>query len=268
MPPSRTNPFRTGVTVDNEFFTDRSAEVGRIKHTLSSPAARLLVFGHRRMGKSSAIARAIRRVRAKKGLAFLADLSTASMAVDMANRIMESATRALGRTWKDLAGDWAARVGTTLKLTTDAKTGLIIPSLELGLRRADASEQRQTLGRVLDAVNDMAAARKRTVGIALDEFQEITKLGGEDAEWHLRGVMQSHQHVSYVLSGSEPHLIQRMLGPKRAFYNMLDVLHFGPMDAGHLAGWIEDRMHGAGVKARGVGAYIVALAGPRTVCCR
>jgi hypothetical protein len=269
--PGRPNPFRTSVTVDAEFFTDRADEVARIRRALTTPAARLLVYGHRRMGKSSAIARAIRQIGASrgggKGLAFLADLSTTSTAVDIANRIMESATRALGRTWKDLAADWVTRVGATLKLTPDAKTGLVIPSLEVGLRRADQAEQRQTLERVLDAVDAMAAARRRTIGIALDEFQEITKvsqLGGEDAEWHLRGVMQRHEHVSYVLAGSEPHLIQRMIGPKRAFYNMLEVLAFGPMDADHLARWIEERMRGAGVKAADVGRYIVELAGPGT----
>ncbi len=55
-----------------------------------------------------------------------------------------------------------------------------------------------------------------------------------------------------------------MVEPKRAFYNMLDVLHFGPIDPKHLARWIESRMEGAGVAAHGVGAYIAELAGPRT----
>lgn len=264
MPQSRQNPFRAGVTVDGQFFTDRAVELDRIKQALTTPAARLLLYGERRMGKSSAIGRAIRQIQAKKGLAFLADLSTASTAVDIANRIMESATRALGRTWKDIATDWVTRVSARMTLVPDARTGLVLPSLDVGLRKADAAEQRQTLEHVLDAVNGMAEARKCTIGIALDEFQEIVKLGGEDAEWHLRGVVQRHQHVGYVFSGSEPHLIQRMIGPKRAFYNMFDVLHFGPIDAAHLARWIEARMEGAGVSAHGVGAYIVDLAGPRT----
>ena len=264
MPTARPNPFRTSGTVDDEHFTDRATEVAQIKRALTTAGAKLLVYGHRRTGKTSAIERAIRQVRARRGIAFLADLSTASTGVDMANRILESATRALGRTWKDVATDWATRLGAKVTISPDTHTGILIPSIELGLRKAGRAEQRQTLERVLDAVNAMAAAKRRTIGIALDEFQEITRLGGDAAEWHLRGVVQRHRAVSYVFSGSEPHLIQRMIGPKRAFYGLLDVLHFGPIDAEHLARWIEERMAGSGVKAAGVGSYIVQLAGPRT----
>ena len=41
-------------------------------------------------------------------------------------------------------------------------------------------------------------------------------------------------------------------------------MHVGPIAAEHLASWLEDRLNGAGVTAPGVGARIVAAAGPRT----
>jgi hypothetical protein len=76
--------------------------------------------------------------------------------------------------------------------------------------------------------------------------------------------MQHHQHVSYVLAGSQAHIIERMLDKGRAFYGLADQLQFGPIDPGHLSKWIDSRMTRGGVSARGVGAAIVALAGPRT----
>lgn len=258
------NPFRASGTVDNEFFTDRSTEMRRIRTALTQPASKLLVYGHRRMGKSSAIQRAVRRIGRAGGYALVADLSTSSTVADMANRLLEAATKALGRTWREAATELARRVGATLKLTPDPASGLVLPSFEIGLRRANIEEQRESLGRVLDAINDMALARDLTVGVALDEFQEIAKFGGEDAEWHLRGVIQHHQHASYILAGSKPHLIRRMLDKERAFYDMLDVLHFGPMDPAHLTRWIEHRMANAGVQATGTGERIVTVAGPRT----
>jgi AAA+ ATPase superfamily predicted ATPase len=264
MSEQKNNPFRVSGTVDNEYFTDRGTELRRIRAALRQPGAKLLVYGHRRMGKSSAVERAVRQTTGMKGHAFAADLSTASTVVDMANRVMEAATRTLGRRWREVASDLVGRVGGTLKLTTDPRTGMVVPSFEVALRRADVEDQRASLGRVLDAVNEMARARGVTIGIALDEFQEIARFGGEDAEWHLRGVIQHHQHVSYVLAGSKPHLIRRMLEKGRAFYDMLEVLHFGPMDSAHLSRWIEERMAKAGVGAGGVGPRVVEVAGPRT----
>ena len=76
----------------------------------------------------------------------------------------------------------------------------------------------------------LAGDRAITLGIVLDEFQEISRFGGESAEWHLRGIIQHHQHVSYVLAGSQAHIIERMLDQGRAFYGLADHLQFGPID--------------------------------------
>ena len=95
------NPFRIHGVVSEQFFTDRAGEVNRILKTLAEPAAKLLVYGPRRMGKTSAIVRAIARRQAEGGVAFLADMSTASTLVDIANRLLDAAGRALGAKWKD-----------------------------------------------------------------------------------------------------------------------------------------------------------------------
>lgn len=62
-------------------------------------------------------------------------------------------------------------------------------------------------------------------------------------------------------------LIENMLGRWRAFYGLLDKLAFGPIDADHMASWIDVRLaeHGVvGELAGATGATIVAGAGPRT----
>jgi RecA/RadA recombinase len=258
------NPFRIHGVVAQPFFTDRAAELARILKTLREPAAKLLVYGPRRMGKTSALVRAIALHQAKGGVAFLADMSTASTVADIANRILEAAGRALGRKWKDAISDLVQRMQATLKLTPDPHSGTIIPSLDVSLRAAPLEEQRTSLAKTLDSIDGLAKARRTTIGIVLDEFQEIHKFGGEAAEWHLRGVIQQHQRVSYVLAGSQAHLIERMLDQGRAFYGLADQLQLGPIDPAHLARWIDDRMTRGGVKAAGIGAAIVALAGPRT----
>jgi hypothetical protein len=258
------NPFRIHGAVSGPYFTDRAAELKVIVRALTEPSAKLLVFGERRVGKTSTLLAAIARVQARKGHALLVDLSTASTVADVAARVLEGASRGLGRGWKDLAETVVRHVKATVTVRPDPATGLLIPSFQVEARRADVGEQQRTLGQVLDAIEALAARKRTTVGIVLDEVQELHALGGEQAEWHLRGVIQHHQHIAYVLAGSRPSVLKEMIGEGRAFFGMLDTMAFGPIEPEHLATWIDARLGAARVSGRGTGAACVALAGPRT----
>lgn len=264
-PPGRqAAPFEIHAFAHDEYFTDRADEVARVIQTITTPGEKLLLYGARRMGKTSILHRAVQRARDGGHAAIIADLSTASSVTDIGNRILEAATKELGRRWSDFATELVKRLRATLRFTPDAKTGLIIPSFELSLRSADIDSQRNELARALDTIEGMARERETGIGIVLDEFQELHRFGGDSAEWHLRGVIQAHRHVSYVLAGSEQELIRRMLQEGRALYGLLDTLHVGPIDPGHLARWIDERLAGHGVPAEDVGREIIALVGPRT----
>jgi hypothetical protein len=257
------NPFRIGGAVAGRHFTDRAAERRRMQRALTSPQAHLLVFGPRRMGKTSTL-RVVQDDLIKDGRhVIMADLSTASAVSDMTNRILQAAVKALGRRWHDALPKLIQRLTVKVGLTPDP-SGVLIPSLDVAMRDADIDEQRSTVASTLDAIERLAASKRTRIGVILDEFQEIHRFGGEQAEAHLRGIIQHHKHVSYVLAGSDERLIRAMIGPHRPFYKLLEPLAFGPMDLEHLAGWIEERMRAAGVRADGLGAHIVALAGPRT----
>lgn len=258
------NPFRIHGTVEGEFFTNRKHELEIFRRILNEPAAKMVVYGRRRMGKSSTLENAVRQVNAKGGHALLADISTASTVTDIGNRILASAARSVGRRWHEIAKDLIGRLQGAVKLAPDPATGLLLPSFDVGLRQDSLETQRQSMAQVLDALNAIAESRKTHIGLVLDEFQEITKFGGEDAEWHLRGVVQRHKRVSYILAGSEEHLIRAMLKSGRAFYNMLDQHHFGPIDRLHLSGWIDDRMASIGLSSQFIGEACMGLAGPRT----
>jgi len=258
------NPFRIHGIVEGDYFADRAEELKRMINTMTEPGSKLLVYGPRRMGKTSAILNAVDTINKNGGHAFLADLSTASTAVDMGNRILAAASGIMGKKWRGFITDVVSRLNVTVSLTPDSATGIPLPSVDINLRGDDTGKQRQTLSGVLDAINLTTKARNISVGIALDEFQEIHKFGGETAEWDLRASIQKHGHVGYVLSGSREHLIQRMMGPKGALYKMVDKMPFGPIDPCHLAEWIDTRMLGAKREVRGMGDRIVQLAGPRT----
>ncbi len=259
------NPFRIDGVVTPPHFTDRAAEVARIRDVLRSPPAKLLVYGPRRMGKTSAILVASQAAERDGAHVVRADLSTASSVADVTNRLLVAAVRSVGRSWKDLASVFVERLRISVGLRPDPVTGLALPTLDASLRAGDADAQRETLGSALDTLDQLANERNVRLGIILDEFQEIHRLGGEAAEWHLRGILERHTHVSYVLAGSRTALIHRMISePARAFYKLLEVLHLGPMEDEHFARWIDEGMASAGRPAPGVGARCLEVAGPRT----
>jgi hypothetical protein len=253
------NPFRIGVHVSGAYFTDRAAEVKRIRRAFMEPT-RLLVFGPRRMGKSSAIAVASERARREGALVVRADLSTASTLVDVANRLLHSLSAQREPGWlARLAGSLAA----TVSLTVDPVTGA--PRIIFGAeaRQAPLERQRRSLETVVEA---LAAEGKEAgrVGVVLDEFQAIVRFGGEEAEWHLRDLMQRHDELSFVCAGSEVSLVKEMLEEHRAFFRMFELLRVGPVDPEHLGRWIDARLEKAGVTPDGAGAAAVERAGPRT----
>jgi hypothetical protein len=259
------NPFRIDGVVTPPHFTNRAAEVARIREVLRSPPSKLLVYGPRRMGKTSAILVATEAAKRDGAYVVRADLSTASSIADVTNRLLAAAVRGVGRGWKDLASVFVERLRISVGLRPDPVTGMALPMLDASLRAADADAQRETLGSALDTLERLAAERKSRLGVILDEFQEIHRLGGEAAEWHLRGVMERHTHVSYVVAGSRTGLIHRMISePGRAFYKLLEVLYLGPMEDGHFGRWVDERMGATGRPAPGLGARCLEVAGPRT----
>ena len=259
------NPFRIDGIVTPPHFTNRASEVARIRDVLRSPPSKLLVYGPRRMGKTSAILVATQSAERDGAHVVRADLSTASSMADVTNRLLVAAVRSVGRSWKDLASVFVERLRISVGLRPDPVTGIALPTLDASLRSADADAQRETLGSTLDTLNQLAAERNARLGIILDEFQEIHRLGGEAAEWHLRGILERHDHVSYVVAGSRTALIHRMISePGRAFYKLLEVLHLGPMEDAHFARWVDEQMEATGRPAPGMGARCLEVAGPRT----
>ncbi|HSR41621.1 MAG TPA: ATP-binding protein, partial [Longimicrobiales bacterium] len=105
------NPFHIHGVVERPYFTDRKEEIARIRQALAEPGAKLLVYGERRMGKTSALRVAMAEHAAAGGASCLADFSTATSHADLANRILGAATRALSRRWRDVIQDLAGRLG-------------------------------------------------------------------------------------------------------------------------------------------------------------
>ena len=257
-------PFPHHSSTHGELFTDRADELARLHSAITSPGARLLLHGPRRMGKTALLHRALARAHDQGAAAFIADLSTASSPVDLANRVMESATRALRRRWTDTASEFVRRLKAVLSFSPDITTGLIIPSFELSLRSDTPDAQRDTLLKVLDAIEAMAREHDTPIAIILDESQELHQLGGKPLMAQLRASMEHHTHVSYILSTSDSAFVQQLAEPAHPLFGLLDHLALGPIESTHFARWIDERLSALGVISHGVGSESIELVGPRT----
>ena len=108
----------------------------------------------------------------------------------------------------------------------------------------------------------LAADRKRTVVIALDEFQAIDGFDGGSVEHALRAAAQHQRQVGYVFAGSEPSLMERMIGPRRPFYKAGPIMRLQKIPEDVFAEFIEARFGKSGLRPEpGLGAAIVDLAG-------
>jgi hypothetical protein len=117
-------------------------------------------------------------------------------------------------------------------------------------------------GEVFSLPARLAESRGRRVAIALDEFQAIGAFDGGTVEHALRAAVQQQREVGYVFAGSEPSLMERMLGAKRPFYKAGPVMRLEKIPADEFADFVESRFARSGVRAEaGLGAAVVDLAG-------
>jgi hypothetical protein len=78
----------------------------------------------------------------------------------------------------------------------------------------------------------------------------------------MRAAVQHQREVGYVFAGSEPSLMERMLGPRRPFYKAGPVMRLEKIPADEFAAFVEARFAQSGMKPEaGLGATIVELAG-------
>jgi len=253
------NPFRTGEVVFDEFFTDRADEVARVRRAMRG-RERLLLHGERRLGKSSVIRQASLPLQKEGATVIWVDLWTTRSLEEVIRRTVAAVP--YGWALKDRFQLALARFGLEPRVTVDSRGA---PGFSLGAfaRALSGEEARERFRSLLETLDDLAEHAEQPVVLVLDEFQqlEVIEEGGGAL---LRGLMQHARNLSFVLAGSTLSLIDELVGPRGPFFN-IERLDVGPIEADHLAGWIEDRLRTSGVASvGGVGEVIVGRAAPRT----
>ena len=254
------NPFVYGEVVPAAAFVDRVAELDRLVADLSA-SQKVFLISPRRYGKSSLIRRALAAV--SRGGALTVEVTVASFSSYVA--FLEGYARALvaAETRWDRARAWlreAVRSASAeVRQAPDSAGGAVAVSFPGVRTDRDISRLAQE---VFALPARLAETRGRKVVVALDEFQAIAGFNGGSVEHALRAAVQHQRQVGYVFAGSEPSLMERMLGPRRPFYKAGPVMRLDKIPAGEFAAFIDERFTASGMKPEtGLGAAIVDLAG-------
>ena len=255
------NPFVYGEIVPATAFVDREVELDRLTGDLLA-GQKVFLISPRRYGKSSLVGQALRAA-AKHG-ALTVDVTVSSYSSYVS--FLEGYARALlsVETRVDKARGWLrdmlGGVRSEMRLEPDGAghTQLAV-SFPAARTEKDVSHLAQE---VFALPGRIAAARRRRLAIALDEFQAIGAFNGGSVEHALRAAVQHQRQVGYVFSGSEPALMERMLGRSRPFYKAGPVMRLQKIPAERFAPFLEARFRATGIKpVADFGMAVVELAG-------
>ena len=255
------NPFVYGEVVPGEAFVGREVELDRLIGDLTA-GQKVFLISPRRYGKSSLVRQAFDGL-ARRG-ALTVEVTVSSYSSYLA--FLEGYARALAalETKWDRARTWltGAIQSTRPELRYEPKdTGLGRVSVAFPSVRNDRDVNRLA-NEIFALPGQVALARKRPVVVALDEFQAIEAFNGGSVEHALRAAAQHQRQVGYVFAGSEPSLMEKMIGPRRPFYKAGPVIRLEKIPADVFAGFLERRFTKSGIKPEpGLGAAIVDLAG-------
>jgi len=255
------NPFIYGEVVPAAAFVDRVVELDRLVGDLTA-AQKIFLISPRRYGKSSLIRRALATM-ARRG-ALTVDVTVSSFSSYVA--FLEGYARALvaAETQGSRARTWLREVVRSARADVRyAPNSSPLGGLTVSFPTARSDREISRLAEEVFALPArLAEAQGRKVVVALDEFQAIGGFNGGAVEHAMRAAVQHQREVGYVFAGSEPSLMERMLGPKRPFYKAGPVMRLEKIPAEEFAAFIDQRFAKSGIRAEpGLGAAVVELAG-------
>jgi AAA+ ATPase superfamily predicted ATPase len=224
------NPFSYSDYVTGEAFCDRATEQKDLIYYARN-SQNVLLYSHRRMGKTSLVHQVIHRLKKAKPKirTIYIDLYGTLDENDFIDAVLTGLTQIeskLERILKQMAG---------LKITgsIDPITGL--PTLSASIKPREKPEY---LDKALNLTASYSTQQK--ILVVFDEFQEVAKYSEEGFEKRLRKIIQGHRNIAYIFSGSQKHILIEMFdSAKRAFYKMARSYPLAKIEIRHYIDWAQ-----------------------------
>ena len=205
------NPFQPTGIVKAPAFCNREQEQRDLKKYIQN-AQNVLLYSHRRYGKTSLIHKVFSAITGRTGIYI--DLFGTTTVDDFIKNFLKgiSGLEPRGTRLNRIVRETLTSMGVNIAL--DPITGLptIAPVVH-------AKDKYRALEEAFEILRKLSGKRK--LAVAFDEFQEIVGYGGDPFEKQLRRVIQQFNDISFIFAGSQRHLISQMFSDSnRAFYKM------------------------------------------------
>ncbi len=200
------NPFKYGVIVNGNYFTNRTKEKKEISADIEA-GQHIVLISPRRYGKSSLITAIMQN---SKLLHFTIDLQILTSEIDFANFYIKK----------------ALSLSRFEKFKHYLKNLHIQPALQINPENNDVTvsfntnqaDKAMLLADCLDFPEKIARNLKKRIVIVFDEFQDIRRISSR-LEKQMRAIFQHHTHVTYIFIGSQESMIRDIFqNKKNPFY--------------------------------------------------
>ncbi len=233
------NPFKFGSLVTGKDFVDRDKESAEMVRDLRN-GINVLLFSHRRMGKSSLVAEVMQRHRDDFIFVYV-DLYGVTTKTRMVEVFMSALVgSAYGSLETVVSGVKDLLKGSRFRFTVTDKGE---PGVELSLGEPTIPEIQDAL----DLSEAIAKKRGKRVVVVFDEFQEVGLLDGSALLKAMRSRIQMHKHVSYVFAGSKKHLLLSIFEEREgAFFKSAKAMELGPIPTEDACRFLVERFSAKG----------------------
>lgn len=222
------NPFKFGVLVDDEFFTDRINELKEVLWTLNSEN-HLILISPRRFGKSSLVAKAIK------------ESGRPCISLNMQNilSVEDFASKLLRELFRIYPMERIKHLMTHFRIIPTVSTNPITNGIDVSFQPVMNSII--LLEDAMALIEKVSTEEKRLV-VVFDEFQEIINIR-KGLDKQLRSIMQEQKQLNYILLGSQESMMTEIFERKKSpFYHFGKLMHLDKIPYEDFKEYIASRL--------------------------
>lgn len=210
------NPFVFGQVVTGDDFINRKNERREIATEIEN-STNIILYAPRRYGKTSLITRVFDDLskKHKNFSGLVIDFFQVNSREKFLSLLVKEYAKNSGFVFEKLIKTLKNILnGISPTITFDVAGN---PKIEIKLKPSESMESAEEIFQLPKILADSG----RLVSVFLDEFQEIQTLNGNNFQKELRSVIQHHNNVSYIFSGSKFHLFNNIFAHKNSpLYNI------------------------------------------------
>ena len=222
------NPFKFGVLVDDEFFTDRINELKEVLWTLNSEN-HLILISPRRFGKSSLVAKAVK------------ESGRPCISLNLQNilSVEDFASKLLRELFRIYPMERIKHLMSHFRIIPTVSTNPITNGIDVSFQPVMNSIL--LLEDAMALIEKVSTEEKRLV-VVLDEFQEVLNIR-KGLDKQLRSIMQEQKKLNYILLGSQESMMTEIFERKKSpFYHFGKLMHLDKIPYEDFKEYITSRL--------------------------